>query len=66
MLDETWVFPNLYVCDPTEKRKVLRVRLSGHFEANGATYNTTAEQTEVVVALPEGGFAGQTVEVNLH
>ena len=66
MLDETGVFPSLYVCDPTQKRKVLHVRLSGYFGAEGATYNTTAKQTGIVVPLPGGGFAGQTVEVNLH
>ncbi|NLZ05363.1 MAG: polysaccharide lyase 8 family protein [Phycisphaerae bacterium] len=54
MLDETRVFPRLRVCDPTQKRKALRVRLSWYSKA------------EIVVPLPEGGFAGQTVDVNLH
>lgn len=63
MLDETTISPYLHVCDPTQKRRTLRVRLSGHF--NGTIYDATAQQREIVVPLPEGGSAGQTVTVNL-
>jgi len=65
MLDETEPLPRLRLCDPTQKRKALRVRLSGHFKANGAAYDATAKQTEIVVPLPEGRFAGQMVTVDL-
>lgn len=66
MLDETGPLPCLYVCDPTQKRKALRVRLSGLFDAKGATLDRTARQTEIVVSLPEGGSAGQSTTVYLH
>ncbi len=64
VVDETMPFPSLYVCDPTQKQKVLHVRLSGRFRGQGTTYDANAGQTEVRIPLPEGGASGQTVVVN--
>ncbi len=62
VLDETMPLPSLYVCDPTQKQKVLHLRLSGRFRGQGTTYDADAGQTEVRISLPEGGLAGQSIE----
>lgn len=66
MLDTTSEPACLCVSDPTQKRKPVRVRLSGKYTADGATYDAATERTELLVQLPQGGSAGRTVRVELQ
>ncbi len=66
MLDTTGKPARLCVADPTQKRKRIRVQISGKCTADGATYDAAAGQTELLVPLPAGGWAGQTAVVALR
>jgi hypothetical protein len=56
---------NLTLSAPTEKLTSLTLRVSGHFSAPGATYDTGANETAVSVAFPTGQDAGKSVAVAL-
>lgn len=56
----------LYLSDPTQNQALVRVRLAGRFAADSARYDADTGQTELLIQLPEGGLAGQTVMVELQ
>jgi chondroitin AC lyase len=66
MLDETASSVRLHVTDPTHTCKTLTLRLAGRYIGREARYDTDRGQTELTVDLPQEGFAGQTVRLDLQ
>lgn len=56
----------LFVSDPTQKQKAIRVRLSTRYAGDGVTYDATTRQTELLIQLPEGSSAGRPVTTELR
>jgi len=66
MLDRTTPPARLHVADPTHRQKMIVLRLPGKHVGPGVRYDTRAGRSEVPIDLPEGGFAGRTVSVDLR
>jgi hypothetical protein len=56
----------LYVADPTHTQRTIGLRLSGKYTAPRARHDVAKNQTELIVDLPQEGFAGQTVSLKLQ
>jgi hypothetical protein len=65
-LDGTAGVTRLHVTDPTHTRKAVKLWLSGKYTGSGAQYNEGRKRTELTVTLPQEGFAGQTVSLELR
>jgi chondroitin AC lyase len=65
-LDSAAAVTRLHVADPTQTRKAVKLWLSGRYTGSGARYDESGKQTEVTVQLPQEGFAGQTVSLELR
>jgi len=65
-LDSTTAVTRLHVADPTHTRKAVKLWLSGKYTGSGTQYNEGRQQTELTVDLPQEGFAGRTVSLELR
>ena len=65
MLEQTEDGITLSVSDPTQLRKQVQVRLTGHFGSPNAASLRDQDTTVVNVELPADDFAGQTVQIRL-
>jgi chondroitin AC lyase len=65
-LAETTAVTRLHVADPTHTRKAVKLWLSGKYTGSAAQYDESKKQTELSVNLPQEGFAGQTVSLELR
>jgi chondroitin AC lyase len=65
-LDSTAAVTRLHVADPTHTRNTVKLWLSGKYTGSTAQYSETRKQTELTVNLPEEGFAGRTVSLELR
>ncbi len=65
-IDDTAAVTRLYVADPTHTRKAVKLWLSGKFTGSEARYREDRKQTELTINLPQEGFAGQTVSLELR
>jgi chondroitin AC lyase len=65
-LDRTAKLVRVHVADPTHRRETIRLRLSGKYTGPGVRYERQTEQSELIIDLPQGGSAGQTVSVELR
>jgi chondroitin AC lyase len=55
----------LTVADPTQELRQLTVTIDGRWKGRGASYVPSDHTTHIVVLLPEGAYAGQSVSVHL-
>ncbi|MBT1703539.1 polysaccharide lyase family 8 super-sandwich domain-containing protein [Chryseosolibacter indicus] len=59
----------LSVSDPTRKLKTLRLKVGAKMEGKGdnwkATWSKHERQSTIEISLPEGGYAGQSVVINI-
>ena len=64
--DRTGKAVRLHVADPTHTHKAIELRLSGRYAGPETRYDESKGRTVVTVSLPQEGFAGQTVSLELR
>ncbi len=55
----------LTVADPTQELRQLSVTIDGRWTGQGASYLPGDNATHIVVVLPEGSYAGQSIVIPL-
>ena len=53
------------VADPTQTQKMFRLIVSGEYSSKFSTYNSSKNQTELKIPLPQNEYAGSSVSVEL-